>query len=651
MKIALGIYSPKHVDKLVAVLAGIMVLFCFFLIGCGGGGSTSTPGPTPTPVPGPQIASINPSTVGGGFTAFTLTVNGSTFSSNSVVQWNGSPRTTTFVSSTQLTAAITAADVATPGNVTVTVITPGVPASPAASTTFIVAPFPPPFSPVFSPMNASANGPAFTLDVFGGNFTTASTVLWNGSPRPTTFISIAELHAAISSADLASVGPVSVAVMTPAPGGGTATSPNSFFILPNPAPQLFAISPQQALRGDPNLTLTLTGQNFVPNATVFWDGLPRATTFVNTGTLQIELLSADFLITGFNVVTVSNPAPGGGVSTAAQFTVALPVTAVSQTANDMAYDPVQKVIYLSVPGTASTNPDTIAVMDPTSATIASTVAAGLNPNVLAISDDSTLLYSSLDGTVNTPLVTPAVRGSVQQFALPALTAGINYQLADDAFGPPTVLDMQVAPGAPHTTAVVLGNRQIHPPSQGGIMIFDDATPRANSLPSGGANTFDVLQWGVDGTTLFAGNTDNTNSDFYTLVVDANGVTLGKDFLHLYPFGGGRFSFDHVTQLVYLGDGRVIVPPTGAETTDFTPGDSTGLVAVDSVNSSIYFLVEKFPGSTTFNVFKFHQITHQLLSTMPLGSSINGFPQRFIRWGDKGMGFVTSTGNVYLMTEP
>jgi hypothetical protein len=589
--------------------------------------------------------------VGGGFTAFTLTVNGSNFHSDTVVQWNGSPRTTTFVSSAQLTAPITAADVATPGNVTVTVVTPGVPASPAASTTFVVAPFPPPFQPIFLPLNAFVNGSAFTLDVLGGNFTTVSTVLWNGSPRPTTFISTLELHAAISSTDLGSVGPVSVAVMTPAPGGGTATSSNSFFVVPNPAPQLFGISPGQALRGDPDLTLTVTGQNFVPSSTVFWNGSPRPTTFVDTGTLKATISAADFATAGFDDVTVSNPTPGGGTSTAVQFTVALPLTAVSQTANDMVYDPAQKVIYLAVPDTASTNPNTIAVMDPVSATISSTVAAGLNPNVLAISGDSTLLYASLDGTVNTPSVTPAIRGSVQQFALPALTTGINYQLADDSFGPPTVLDMQVAPGAPHATAVVLGNRRIHPPSQGGIMIFDDATPRTNSLPSGGLNTFDVLQWSADGTALFAANTDNTNSDFYTLVVDANGVTLGQDFTGFYPFGGGRFSFDSGTKLAYVGDGRVIDPATGIETTDFTPGDSTALAAVDSANNSIYFLVEKFSGSTTFKVLKFDLTAHGLLSTMPLGSSINGFPLRFIRWGTSGLGFVTSTGNVYLLTLP
>jgi hypothetical protein len=57
--------------------------------------------------------------------AFTLTVNGTGFASGAVVNWNGSPRTTTFVSSMQLTASILASDIATAGIVPVTVTNPG----------------------------------------------------------------------------------------------------------------------------------------------------------------------------------------------------------------------------------------------------------------------------------------------------------------------------------------------------------------------------------------------------------------------------------------------------------------------------------------------------------------------------------------------
>ncbi|PYV23067.1 MAG: hypothetical protein DMG24_14955 [Acidobacteria bacterium] len=59
-----------------------------------------------------------------GGSQFTLTVNGTGFVSNSAVNWNGSPRSTVFVSGSQLSAAILAADIATAGTVSVTVVNP-----------------------------------------------------------------------------------------------------------------------------------------------------------------------------------------------------------------------------------------------------------------------------------------------------------------------------------------------------------------------------------------------------------------------------------------------------------------------------------------------------------------------------------------------
>jgi hypothetical protein len=74
--------------------------------------------------PAPVATSLSPSSVNAGSAAFNLTVNGSNFVSSSVVRWNGANRTTTYVSSTELRAAIGAADVAAPGSVHVTVFTP-----------------------------------------------------------------------------------------------------------------------------------------------------------------------------------------------------------------------------------------------------------------------------------------------------------------------------------------------------------------------------------------------------------------------------------------------------------------------------------------------------------------------------------------------
>ena len=74
--------------------------------------------------PAPSLSSLSPVNVGGGPDGFVLTVSGRNFVSNSIVQWNGTNRTTSFVSSTELQATIPAADIATPGTAEVTVINP-----------------------------------------------------------------------------------------------------------------------------------------------------------------------------------------------------------------------------------------------------------------------------------------------------------------------------------------------------------------------------------------------------------------------------------------------------------------------------------------------------------------------------------------------
>lgn len=73
----------------------------------------------------PTITQLSPNSMMAGSAAFTLTVSGMNFASGAVVYWNGGTVTTTFVSSSKLTAAIPAADVANAGTVLVHVTNPG----------------------------------------------------------------------------------------------------------------------------------------------------------------------------------------------------------------------------------------------------------------------------------------------------------------------------------------------------------------------------------------------------------------------------------------------------------------------------------------------------------------------------------------------
>ncbi len=74
--------------------------------------------------PGPATLSLSPSSATKGDPAFPLTVNGSSFVKGAVVRWNGSNRTTTFVSDTQLSAAVLVEDIASVGTAAVTVFNP-----------------------------------------------------------------------------------------------------------------------------------------------------------------------------------------------------------------------------------------------------------------------------------------------------------------------------------------------------------------------------------------------------------------------------------------------------------------------------------------------------------------------------------------------
>jgi YVTN family beta-propeller protein len=172
--------------------------------------------------PVPTLGAISPISATAGGAAFTLNVTGTNFISSSMVRWNGAALTTTFVSATQLTAAVPASDIASSGTSSVTVFngTPGGGASGAQTFTINAANNPVPTLASISPNSATAGGATFTLTATGTNFVSASMVQWNGTALTTTFVSATQLTAAVPVSDIASAGTAMVTVLNPTPGGG-----------------------------------------------------------------------------------------------------------------------------------------------------------------------------------------------------------------------------------------------------------------------------------------------------------------------------------------------------------------------------------------------------------------------------------------------
>ena len=92
------------------------------------------------PNPVPAISALGPSSAAPGGGGFSMLVTGTGFLSGiSTIQWNGAPRTTTFVSPTQLIAAILASDIASAGSAAVTVINSAPGGGTSAAVTFTIA--------------------------------------------------------------------------------------------------------------------------------------------------------------------------------------------------------------------------------------------------------------------------------------------------------------------------------------------------------------------------------------------------------------------------------------------------------------------------------------------------------------------------------
>ena len=291
--------------------------------------------------PAPGLSSLNPPTVVAGASGFTLQVNGSNFVSNSVVNFNGSARPTTFLSATQLTIQILTGDISNSGAVTITVTNPATGSSGVATsnplTMTILAANIQPVVGALSPASTTAGGPAFELSLTGNGFTQNSNVTFNGSSVTSTFISLTQLQANIPSNAINAAGSFLVAVSNP---GGSPTSVVSFTVN-NPAPQENLLSPGSAAAGSTAETLSVTGTNFNLSSKVLINGVARTTTYVSSTLVQTELSAIDLQQGATLNVSVSNPTPGGGTTSTLPFSVsdysvAVPTPAVTVNAGQTA---------------------------------------------------------------------------------------------------------------------------------------------------------------------------------------------------------------------------------------------------------------------------------------------------------------------------
>jgi hypothetical protein len=335
-----------------------------------------------------SIVALLPASTTAGGAGLIFSVVGTGFVSGNLVQWDGVNLPTTFVSSIQLNATLSAADVAVGGVHAVRVrITAGFPP-------FILPTFtnslnftvnnPVPNATAINPSSIATGTTNLSLLVVGSNFNASSGVSANGTPLAVTSQTATTLHAIVPTSMMTSPTTLSVTVTNPAPGGGTDAAGTINVVAP--VPSLTSISPTTAPLGGGPLTLTVVGTNYVPSSvvamgTVSGGFTTLATTFVSSTQLTAAVPASLLTVAGPLLVDVQSPGPGGGISGQLTFTVLNPApTLASVTPNDLpvasppttlvlvgtGFLPTSVVKFNTVPlATTFVNPTTLQALLPT----------------------------------------------------------------------------------------------------------------------------------------------------------------------------------------------------------------------------------------------------------------------------------------------
>ncbi len=261
--------------------------------------------------PVPQLTSVTPLEVAQG--TFTITLSGLHFAQGAVAYMGTTALATTYVSSTQLTAAGTATS-SQAGTQTITVHNPAPGASISAGVSLIVQGG---VAVMVAPATAkvrTGNQQAFTVMVTGAlNLSVSWTVNGEAGGDPTIGTIAAN---GTYTAPLTLPTPNTVTVAATSIEDPTRSS-SAMVTLENATPVVSSVTPT-AFTANTQFEITLNGTGFVPGSIVNFGTVPLSTTFI-APTQLIAVGTPTLAQVGTVPVTVVNPNPGG--STSAPFNV------------------------------------------------------------------------------------------------------------------------------------------------------------------------------------------------------------------------------------------------------------------------------------------------------------------------------------------
>lgn len=268
----------------------------------------------------PVITGASPNPIDAGGPYFLLNISGSGFAPTAAVHWPGlaTPLGTTYISPTQLQAAITPELRQLAGAFLITVSDSS---TGATSNSFKEIVCPVLFS--LSPATAPAGSDAVTITATGTGFTAATVLATAQTTLPTTYIDAATLKGILPAAVLRN--PVGLPIQVTDTAGGGHSLPQTFTVSPA-TPGIATLLPNAVNAGSPAFTLTIVGSNFVAGTLVQWNGDPLPAMLVSATQLSVPV--GPWLVRAPGTVTVTVLVPGAPPATSA-FTIRPPAPVLS----------------------------------------------------------------------------------------------------------------------------------------------------------------------------------------------------------------------------------------------------------------------------------------------------------------------------------
>ncbi len=345
----------------------------------------------------------------------------------------------------------------------------------------------------------------------------------------------------------------------------------------NPVPSVTSISPTSASANGVGFTLTVNGSNFVTNSSVWWNGQPRTTTFNNSSQLQAQIPASDLLTGGTIAITVSNPAPGGGISpTSASFLIIGNQTINFSTPGNKTFGDLPfnvnatatsglPVSFSVLSGPATISGNTVTITGAGTVTIRASQAGNANfnpaPNV-----DRSFTVAKANQTITFDQPANHTFGDAQFFLSASATSSLNVSFS--VISGPAIL----SGNGVTVTGVGLVTIQA---SQAGNANFNGAPPLQRTFTVSKANqtiTFGALPNKAFGDPSFILNATASSGLFVTYTVVSGNATINVDTVTLTGIGPVTIRADQA------GDSKFNAAPSVQQSFTVAKGQASIILA-------------------------------------------------------------------------